>query len=185
MRAATGVTLTPSGICAGALPWGRGAEVGSGAFAAGAAPLPVVMRAMTWPTVTVSPACARISSIVPDAGAGTSASTLSVEISTIVSSSATGSPGCLAHSRIVPSDTDSPIAGMTMSTVSPPASASGSAAAGFAPFSPGAISARRAPTEIVSPSAAWILTTVPAVGAGTSASTLSVDISTRTSSSEI
>ena len=83
------------------------------------APFDVVMRAMTWPTVTVSPAWARISSIVPEAGAGTSASTLSVEISTIVSSSATGSPGCLAHSRIVPSDTDSPIAGMTISTVSP------------------------------------------------------------------
>ena len=124
------------------------------------------MRAMTWPTVTVSPACARISSIVPDAGAGTSASTLSVEISTIVSSSATGSPGCLAHSRIVPSVTDSPIAGMTMSTVSPPASAGlGRGRGGRRRRSPGAISASTAPTEIVSPSAAWILTTVPAVGA--------------------
>ena len=141
------------------------------------------MRAMTWPTVTVSPAWARISSIVPEAGAGTSASTLSVEISTIVSSSATGSPGCLAHSRIVPSDTDSPIAGMTMSTVSP--SVSGSAARRASRRSrPGAISASTAPTAIVSPSAAWIFTTVPVVGAGTSASTLSVDISTRTSSSE-
>ena len=38
---------------------------------------------------------------MPDAGAGTSASTLSVEISTIVSSSATASPACFAHSRIV------------------------------------------------------------------------------------
>ena len=38
---------------------------------------------------------------VPAAGAGSSASTLSVEISTIVSSAATASPGCLCHSRIV------------------------------------------------------------------------------------
>ena len=70
---------------------------------------------MTWPTETVSPAWARISVIVPVAGEGTSASTLSVEISTIVSSSSMLSPACLAHSRIVPSDTDSPMAGMTMS----------------------------------------------------------------------
>ncbi len=111
-RAATGVTFTSSGIFGGALACGRG----SGASAAGAAPLPVVMRAMTCPTVTVSPAWARISSIVPEAGAGTSASTLSVEISTIVSSSATSSPGCLAHSRIVPSLTDSPMAGILISS---------------------------------------------------------------------
>src|SRR4051794_3698823 len=36
----------------------------------------------------------------------------------------------------------------------------------------------------VSPSAAWSLTTVPVAGAWTSASTLSVEISTRTSSAE-
>ena len=74
---------------------------------------------MTWPTVTVSPGSARISPITPDAGAGTSASTLSVEISTIVSSSSTWSPGCLAHSRMTPSETDSPIAGIAISTASP------------------------------------------------------------------
>ena len=44
---------------------------------------------MTWPTVTVSPGSASISPIVPATGAGTSASTLSVEISTIVSSAST------------------------------------------------------------------------------------------------
>ena len=55
-------------------------------------------------------------STVPEAGAGTSASTLSVEISTIVSSAAIGSPTALAHSSTTPSETDSPIAGMTMST---------------------------------------------------------------------
>ncbi len=147
---------------------------------------------MTWPTVTVSPASARISAIVPVAGAGTSASTLSVEISTSVSSSSTLSPACLAHSRIVPSLTDSPIAGICTSIVSPPVSppASGSAAGassvgvGALPFSPGAISASTVPTPIVSPSATWTLTTVPVSGEGTSASTLSVETSTRISSSE-
>ena len=74
---------------------------------------------MTWPTVTVSPASASTSVSVPEAGAGTSASTLSVEISTIVSSSATLSPGAFAHSRIVPSETDSPIAGISISITVP------------------------------------------------------------------
>ena len=53
----------------------------------------------------------RPSTSVPEAGAGTSASTLSVEISTSVSPSETASPSCLCHSRTVPSRTDSPIAG--------------------------------------------------------------------------
>ena len=43
------------------------------------------------------------------AGEGTSASTLSVEISTRGSSASTESPSCLCHSRTVPSVTDSPI----------------------------------------------------------------------------
>ncbi len=125
---------------------------------------------------------------MPALGAGTSASTLSVEISTIVSSSAMLSPGCLAHSRIVPSETDSPIAGISISMTVPvaPLDASGSSAssAGPEPFSPGAISTRTLPTATVSPSAAWIFTTVPETGEGTSASTLSVEISTKVSSSE-
>ena len=174
----------------------------SGAAAGEAAPGPDVMRPITWPTVTVSPGCARISPITPAAGAGTSASTLSVEISTIVSSSSTASPGCLAHSRMTPSETDSPIAGIVISTVSP--SGAGAASTGAAP-SPSsaaagsamvaaplpsalaapssAISASSAPTCTVSPSAAWTLTTVPDAGEGTSASTLSVEISTIVSSS--
>ena len=49
----------------------------------------------------------------------------------------------------------------------------------------GAISASTAPTSTVSPSAAWIFTTVPRAGAGTSASTLSVEISTSVSSASI
>ncbi len=52
--------------------------------------------------------------IVPLAGAGTSASTLSVETSITVSPSATASPSCLCHSSTVPSVTDSPISGMAI-----------------------------------------------------------------------
>ena len=199
-REATGVTFRPSGVwIVSTSPAGRvSVASGLGGAAAALAPLllPEVIRAMIWPTVTVSPASASASVSVPEAGAGTSASTLSVEISTIVSPSSTESPADLAHSRIVPSETDSPIAGISISiTVASPAgsswtsasaSASGSSAssAGPEPFSPCAISASTLPTPTVSPSAAWILTTVPLTGDGTSASTLSVDISTRISSSE-
>jgi hypothetical protein len=75
------------------------------------------MRAMICPTVTFSPSAIRISETVPVAGDGSSMSTLSVEISTIVSSSLIGSPTPTRHSRIVPSVTDSPAAGVTTSTV--------------------------------------------------------------------
>ena len=61
---------------------------------------------------TTSSGSTRSFVIVPAAGAGTSASTLSVETSTTVSPSATESPYCIAHSRTVPSVTDSPISGM-------------------------------------------------------------------------
>ena len=129
----------------------RARRLGVGVFVA---PAPPRMRAITWPTATVSPASARISVKVPEAGAGTSASTLSVEISTIVSSASTASPTALAHSSTTPSVTDSPIAGMTISTTCSSA-ASGSASASPArPPLKGAISASTAPTWIVSPSAA-------------------------------
>ena len=50
--------------------------------------------------------------ITPAAGAGTSASTLSVETSTTVSPSLTKSPSATCHSRTMPSVTDSPISGI-------------------------------------------------------------------------
>ena len=55
----------------------------------------------------------------PAAGAGTSASTLSVETSSSVSSGSTWSPTCLCHSSTVPSVTESPIWGMVICTVVP------------------------------------------------------------------
>ena len=76
------------------------------------------MRPRVPPTGTVSPSGAVISASVPDAGAGTSMSTLSVVTSTRVSPSVTGSPGCLTQRTTVPSVTDSPIAGSVSRTVS-------------------------------------------------------------------
>ena len=78
------------------------------------------MRAITCPTVTVSPSATSSSLTVPVAGEGSSTSTLSVEISTIVSSCLIRSPTLTCHSRIVPSVTDSPAAGVTTSTVRTP-----------------------------------------------------------------
>ena len=68
------------------------------------------------PTSTVVPTSTTISATRPAAGDGTSVSILSVEMSTIGSSYATQSPGCLRHSTIVPSETETPIWGMTTST---------------------------------------------------------------------
>jgi hypothetical protein len=121
-RAATGETFASSG--SGGAADGAGAATGpfpDGALARAGAPAPACMRAITWPTVTVAPSSARISVMVPAVGAGSSMSTLSVEISTTVWPSSTASPTFTAHSRIVPSVTDSPPVGVTMSTISPAA----------------------------------------------------------------
>ena len=67
------------------------------------------------PTSTVSPSWTRIFATTPSPGLGTSVSTLSVEISSSDSSRAIGSPSCLSHFVIVPSETDTPICGMTTS----------------------------------------------------------------------
>src|SRR5437588_1860135 len=116
--AAGGAVGAAAADSAGAASVGADAAGVWGAVAAAAAPgAPAVIRAMTWPTVTVAPSSTRISEIVPDAGAGNSMSTLSVEISTTVSPSLTVSPTSTDHSRIVPSVTDSPPVGVTMSTV--------------------------------------------------------------------
>src|ERR1700761_9423666 len=207
IRLATGETFAPS---AGAVAVGcaEAPSAGAGGAAGALASAPAVMRAITCPTETVSPSGARISTIWPVAGAGSSMSTLSVEISTTVSPCLTESPTLTAHSRIVPSVTDSPPVGVTMSIVlptlasvaatpsasvaAPATSSSGvaggdSADTGVASVTSTApplaeISASTAPTATVSPSAAWILTIVPEAGEGTSASTLSVEISTSVSS---
>ena len=66
----------------------------------------------TW---TVAPSATLMSCRTPEAGAGISASTLSVEISNSGSSRCTLSPGFFSHLVMVPSKIDSPIWGMTIS----------------------------------------------------------------------
>jgi hypothetical protein len=69
---------------------------------------------------TVAPAWTRISFRIPAAGAGISASTLSVEISKRGSSRCTASPTFFIHFVIVPSAIDSPIWGMMTSVMGSP-----------------------------------------------------------------
>ena len=77
------------------------------------------ITASTVPTSTVSPSWTRILATTPSPGLGTSVSTLSVEISSSGSSRPIGSPSCLSHFVIVPSETDTPIWGMTTSVCVP------------------------------------------------------------------
>jgi hypothetical protein len=72
---------------------------------------------------TVAPGCTRISFRMPDAGAGISASTLSVEISKSGSSRCTLSPTFFIHFVTVPSAIDSPIWGMMTSVIDSPRTA--------------------------------------------------------------
>src|SRR3990172_9252936 len=95
---------------------GAGA-IGVGAAGAGASTsVPAgAITASTAPTSTVSPSPTRILATIPSPGLGTSVSTLSVEISSRGSSCAIASPSCLSQRVIVPSETDTPIWGITTS----------------------------------------------------------------------
>jgi len=92
---------------------------GSGGASASTSAPSGVMTAIFVPTATVSPSWARICWRTPFAGLGTSVSTLSVEISSSDSSAAIASPSDLSHFVIVPSETETPIWGMTTSTAVP------------------------------------------------------------------
>ena len=83
-------------------------------FAAAASPSTAMVPTTVF-TPTVVPSATLISCRTPEAGAGISASTLSVEISNRGSSRWTLSPGFFNHLVIVPSTMDSPIWGMMMS----------------------------------------------------------------------
>src|ERR1019366_2373952 len=93
-----------------------GATAGGAAEAgAAAAPVASVTTASLVPTSTVAPSGTRISETTPDAGEGTSESTLSVETSNSGSSWAIGSPTFFIQRMIVPSVTVSPSCGIVMS----------------------------------------------------------------------
>ncbi len=104
---------------------GGGAGFGGSGFGAGGAaavagddataPFSVSITATSVCTGTVWPSCTLTSASTPAAGAGISASTLSVEISNSGSSRFTGSPIFLSHLLTVPSAIDSPIWGMSTS----------------------------------------------------------------------
>src|SRR5262245_29073005 len=114
----------PSPDGAAAAGWAAGVGAGFAAGAgedgalptAAAAPASVSMYATTVLIGTVCPSLTLMSTSVPAAGDGISASTLSVEISKIGSSRATFSPGFLSHLVSVPSAMLSPIWGMITST---------------------------------------------------------------------
>ncbi len=113
---ATGAS--PSELETAATSSAASAVAGSGAGASGAdtaAPSGAI-TASTAPTSTVSPSWTRILATTPSAGLGISVSTLSVEISSSDSSRAIGSPSDFSHFVIVPSETETPICGMTTST---------------------------------------------------------------------
>src|SRR5947209_2485269 len=115
------VPLTPSRSipCSAAIRRTSGEYRRRGAWAAISAGSPCpAMRARTVPTATVSPTATSTSLTTPAAGAGTSLSILSVEISHTVWSAATGSPTPTFHSTTVPSATDTPIWGIVTSTSS-------------------------------------------------------------------
>ena len=116
---AGGATAAGSGSAGAA----AGAAAGSGATGSGsggATSAPAgAMIASTVPTSTVSPSCTRICVTTPSAALGTSVSTLSVEISRSGSSRWIESPTCLSHFVIVPSETETPICGITTSVCVP------------------------------------------------------------------
>jgi len=107
-----GGAADPSGTAAGAFVLAAGAAVGTTVAAS-----PSPMTPTTVLMGTVAPGSTRISLRTPEAGAGISASTLSVEISKSGSSRWTRSPTFFIHLVIVPSAMDSPIWGMMTSVI--------------------------------------------------------------------
>jgi hypothetical protein len=109
-----GASLAAADSAAACAVAGSGTDSGAGSAAPPSPFGPIT--AIVVPTATVSPSWARIRCTTPLAGLGTSVSTLSVEISSSASSAATSSPSAFSHFVIVPSETDTPICGITTST---------------------------------------------------------------------
>ncbi len=111
---------TGSGCGTGAGAAGAAAGSGAGSAAGGGISAPAgAIVASTVPTSTVSPSCTRICVTTPSAGLGTSVSTLSVEISSNGSSRPIASPTWRSHFVTVPSETETPIWGITTSVCVP------------------------------------------------------------------
>jgi hypothetical protein len=117
----SGAVIGTSGATKDGCSMATGAGVAAGGGDSGAATSAPAgaMTASTVPTSTVSPSATSICATIPSAGLGTSVSTLSVEISSSGSSRPIGSPTCRSHLVIVPSETDTPIWGITTSVCVP------------------------------------------------------------------
>ena len=111
---ASGCADSATGWAVGsAVGWAAGFAAGAGAGAAASSPI----TASSAPTGTVSSSWATMRTRTPDAGAGISVSTLSVETSSSGSSAWTASPSFLSQRVTVPSVTLSPSAGIVTETV--------------------------------------------------------------------
>src|SRR5690606_64529 len=102
------------GAAAGASAAGASAGAAAGAAAALAS---VSIRAKTSPDATVLPSALTISLRTPEAGAGTSSTTLSVSTSMRISSASTASPGCFFQLSSVASEMDSESCGTRTSVI--------------------------------------------------------------------
>ena len=91
---------------------GAGGVTGAAIGVAAAEPI----KARRAPTATVASTGTSMDKMVPDAGAGISVSTLSVDTSSRGSSTEIESPTFLSHLVTVPSVTDSPRAGIVTTT---------------------------------------------------------------------
>ena len=108
-----------AGFAGGAGSLTAGGAGGAGGAATGAAIGAAVaepIKARRAPTATVASTGTSIDKMVPDAGAGISVSTLSVDTSRRGSSTEIESPTFLSHLVTVPSVTDSPRAGIVTTT---------------------------------------------------------------------
>src|SRR5690606_23395866 len=104
-----------AGVAAGA--GSAGAAAGAAAAGAALGLASVSMRASTSPEVTVLPSALTISFNTPEAGAGTSSTTLSVSTSMRISSASTASPGCFFQVSSVASEIDSESCGTRTSVI--------------------------------------------------------------------
>jgi hypothetical protein len=113
-----GVSALDGASAAAAASAVAGSGCGSGSAGEGSAPSGAISASFV-PTSTVSPSWTKIFATTPVPGLGTSVSTLSVEISSSAWSASIVSPSLRSHLTIVPSETETPICGITTSIIVP------------------------------------------------------------------
>ncbi|MGC0425710.1 hypothetical protein RKD32_002065 [Streptomyces sp. SAI-195] len=116
LGAGAGAACSVEGAAAAGSGAGSAACSACGACSAAGAPLPSSISASSAPTSTVSSSATLMEDSTPEAGAGISVSTLSVETSSNGSSASTRSPSAFSQRVTVPSVTLSPSAGRVTET---------------------------------------------------------------------